>query len=131
MVLVGKLLPVAATQIVHELPQVEALRMQLELADLEARDVQEIVGQGDESVGGRNDVLHELALPYVRRRAGHGPAEEVRRPLDDRDRIAQLMSRDGEELITHPDRVLRLLIQPRVVDRHGGAVGQLLKSRGP
>ena len=72
----------------------------LDAAGLDARDVEQVVDQVDEPVGGQLDDLDELALAVVE--VGAGGGEQLDEALDRRQRAAQLVRGGGDELALEP-----------------------------
>ena len=107
--------------------QGERLALQLDLAGLDLREVEDVVDDRQEGIAGRPDRLGVVALLLVERRVQHQPAH-----ADDRvHRRADLVAHRGQEGALGLVRVLgrlagrlRLAEQACVVDGDGGLLGE-------
>ena len=103
--------------------QVLAFLPQLDLAAGDARDVQQIVHQPHHV---QQLAVHHLAGPLPADRVVGGHADQLQRGPDRRQRIAQLVGQDRQELVLLPVGVAGVAVQPRVLDGDAGPIGQLL-----
>ncbi len=104
----------------HHRGQLHRLAAKLHPAARDARDVEQIVDQADQVV---DLALDDLALALA---ADTAQLHQLDAGQDGSQRVAQLVAEHGQKFVLAAVRLARLLVQARVVDRHGGAQAQLL-----
>ena len=101
-----------------ELSDRDRLDVETQLAGRHAREIEHVVDELRLRQRAGADALHaaqQLLLRHVVAAEDSGPAE------DDRQRRAQLVGEDGQELVLGQIRFLRIVVQAGVLDGHGRA----------
>jgi hypothetical protein len=108
----------------HDVGEVDVLERERQLSGVQARDVEQLVHESSQAF--------DLTLRDRERARERGQlsgfdtlGKRLNAELQRRDRSAQLVRGDRQELVAQPHSLLHLLVELRVVDREGGAAREL------
>ena len=101
---------------------IDVFLLEGDLIAVDARNIEQIVDEPREVLRLAVDDVEQFLAGSIWRNAA-----EVDGVADGGERVAQLVGEHGQELVLLPDGVLDGVIQPRVVDGRGDALGEALR----